>query len=261
LLPHLAIIDPQIFEIASQRRQKNKERSRRNRKYDYLLSGRFRCVCGHLLSGSYKGKMLIDRPTLAYYRCNSFAYGHLKTCREPMVRLDKADALVWDWVQSLLLDERTLDEGLHSMANKREEELEPKRNRMATLGDLIANIDCKISKLMIAFEDEQDETITETLQDRVKKLSLQKKSLIQERQSIQSEIEQRQLTSNEVQSVKSRAAQIRSRLFAELTIQQKRAILEILDVDVTLRRDESGRWLDITCGFLPDSESIEFSSS
>jgi phenylalanyl-tRNA synthetase alpha subunit len=178
-----------------------------------------------------------------------------------MVRLDKVDTWVWNWIQSLLLDERTLDEGLRSMADRREEELEPKRKRISTLDDLITNIDRKMSKLIIAFEDEQDETINETLQDRIKKLSLQKKSLIQERQSVRSEIEQRELTPHEVQSIKSRAEQIHGRLSAELTVQQKRSILEILDVDVKLRQDEIGRWLDITCGFLPDTESIEFSSS
>ncbi len=43
--------------------------------------------------------------------------------------MEKADKAVWEWLSSLLVDEETLIDGVRSMTLRREEELQPKRER------------------------------------------------------------------------------------------------------------------------------------
>ena len=52
LLPELAIIDLETYEAAQKQRLNNLKLSRRNRKYNYLLSRYLFCICGARMTAS-----------------------------------------------------------------------------------------------------------------------------------------------------------------------------------------------------------------
>jgi site-specific DNA recombinase len=94
-----AIIDDATFQAVQRQLGTNRASSRRNRKYDYLLTGgRLRCgQCGRAMSG------YTVRSKFSYYRCASWANGTVPSDRcygQP--RVDEVDNQVWAAVVRLL---------------------------------------------------------------------------------------------------------------------------------------------------------------
>ena len=102
-----AIIDKDLFARAQKQIKANYELSKRNRKNDYLLSGKIRCSCGKTRAGEgpQHGKHL-------YYRCtdrvNSFPLP--ATCHEGGINARVADKLVWAKVSELMASPELMEE-------------------------------------------------------------------------------------------------------------------------------------------------------
>ena len=99
IIPTPAIIGRDLFMRAQQRLKDNFVMARRNRKNEYLLSGKIRCICGRTRSGEgpKQGKHL-------YYRCSDrvACYPLPPTCTERGVNARIADELVWEQVARLM---------------------------------------------------------------------------------------------------------------------------------------------------------------
>ena len=99
IIPTPAIIDRELFIRTQQRLKDNFVMARRNRKNEYLLSGRIRCICGRTRAGEgpKRGKHL-------YYRCSDRVACHPlpPTCTEKGVNARIADELVWEQVARLM---------------------------------------------------------------------------------------------------------------------------------------------------------------
>ena len=98
-VPVPAIIDPDIFERARKQLEDNFAMCQRNKKNEYLLSGRIECSCGGRRSGEgiLKGKHL-------YYRCNNrvLNFPLPPTCKEKGINARIADNLVWKKISALM---------------------------------------------------------------------------------------------------------------------------------------------------------------
>ena len=99
IIPTPAIIDRELFIRTQQRLKDNFVMARRNRKNEYLLSGKIRCICGRTRAGEgpKRGKHL-------YYRCSDrvACYPLPPTCTEKGVNARIADELVWEQVARLM---------------------------------------------------------------------------------------------------------------------------------------------------------------
>ena len=99
IIPTPAIIDRELFMRTQQRLKDNFVMARRNRKNEYLLSGKIRCICGRTRAGEgpKQGKHL-------YYRCSDrvACYPLPPTCTERGVNARIADELVWEQVARLM---------------------------------------------------------------------------------------------------------------------------------------------------------------
>ena len=93
------IISKEIFEKAAQIASENSQLSKRNRKFDYLLSGRLYCTCGHSILGESVKKSLH-----LYYRCSEKikAYPLPRRCHERSINVRVLDDYVWDAIQKLM---------------------------------------------------------------------------------------------------------------------------------------------------------------
>ncbi len=118
-VPVPAIVSPELWELANNALDKNRQTSRRNSKRDYLLTGLVRCVvCGHNYCASQKttrrkGKTYV----MAAYKCSSMS------TRMPVIREEIActnsqvsdrilEPAVWAAVCSVLLKPHILIEAL-----------------------------------------------------------------------------------------------------------------------------------------------------
>ena len=116
-IPVPAIIDGSLFERTQQQLKKNFALSRRNRKNEYLLSGKIWCICGTRRAGEgpQRGKHL-------YYRCVSRVHSFPlpSTCEEKGINARFADAAVWNKVALLMSDPKLLQKQIRRWANQRE---------------------------------------------------------------------------------------------------------------------------------------------
>jgi len=102
-----AIIDPNVFEAAQAQLKRNRERSKRNMKQEYLLSGHMKCrKCGRNFWGYIKRAKWGKKVHLKkYYRCA----GKLKMvspiqCTNHNLNADKLEKTVWREIERLLKD-------------------------------------------------------------------------------------------------------------------------------------------------------------
>jgi site-specific DNA recombinase len=255
-LPHLAIVDRDTFERAQRRIAQNKERARHRRaRQEYLLAGRFRCTCGHAMGGHYDGER-------RYYMCtHRLAYRHVAACQERMVRADRADALVWAWLVSVL-DERALAEGLRQRQAQAEAELAPLRQQVRLLHDLIAQAEREMERYTIAYGREADEGIAETLLAQAREASRRRESLIRERERLEREIAAARFTPEDSEAVLAQVRELRRVLEREdvLTFEEKRAILEALQVEVRLAWRDGERVLVVNCALPAWEATLELHS-
>jgi site-specific DNA recombinase len=94
-----AIIDRDLFERARAQLGANYALSKRNKKNEYLLAGRIRCICGRTRSGEgvLHGKHL-------YYRCSDrvLSFPLPAVCKERGMNARISDQLVWDKIVDLM---------------------------------------------------------------------------------------------------------------------------------------------------------------
>jgi hypothetical protein len=64
-----------------------------------------------------------------YYMCGQrVGDRHLRPCREPYLRADVSDQVVWNWLYKILTDDQAFDEGLEAMAVQRKRKRNPSGN-------------------------------------------------------------------------------------------------------------------------------------
>jgi site-specific DNA recombinase len=110
------LIPEELFEAVQRKLRSNAERSRRNTKREYLLSGLLYCAqCGGRMGGhTIRG--------ITYYRCfhkrngdmmPMGLNGKLQLCSCPEVKADSVETVVWDTVLELVKDPDFLIKELH----------------------------------------------------------------------------------------------------------------------------------------------------
>ncbi len=120
-IPVPAIIERELFQRARAQLEANLALSQRNKKNEYLLAGKIRCVCGRSRSGEgvLRGKHL-------YYRCadrvRSFPLP--PTCKERGINARIADRLVWEKITNLMSCEELLSQQVNRWFGARQAKTE-----------------------------------------------------------------------------------------------------------------------------------------
>ena len=102
-IPVPSIIKPEVFELAHERLQKNKQFSTRHTKEPTLLQGMLVCnECGYAF---YRTSTRTAKRKIYYYRClgsDDYRYQNGRVCSQQPVRQDYLDDLVWKEIIKLL---------------------------------------------------------------------------------------------------------------------------------------------------------------
>lgn len=258
-VPELQIIPRELYDAAQLRLERNRELSKRNRKYDYLLSGFMRCgACGGIMVGA-------GRKTRGYfyleYRCGA----HWKKLGRPpcpnenkSIVSTKIEDRVWSWVVSLMENPESLAEGLRDMENRRQDELAPKQKRLTLVNRMTQEVEQKMRRLIERLGDEEDAEIAAILKATLKELAQRKEGLSQESHSLEQEITRTKLTPKQTDFVIAQSAAIRRKLGAA-PYTQRRQLMDLLDLKVVFYADEQGRRLKVSCGLKLEGDVIEIS--
>ncbi|OGH23831.1 MAG: hypothetical protein A2629_00095 [Candidatus Levybacteria bacterium RIFCSPHIGHO2_01_FULL_41_15] len=136
-IPVPAIMDGDLFDRTRAQLKKNSVFSARNKKYEYLLSGKVFCDCGRTRSGAaqQKGKHL-------YYRCNDriYCFPMPRTCMDKGVNAKVADDMVWTKIAELMSSPEKMEAQAKRWTNTRQSKMR------SSIGD-IKSIEKDIGKL------------------------------------------------------------------------------------------------------------------
>ena len=249
-VPELAIIPRPLFEAAQVRGKRNLERSRRNQKNQYLLTGHFRCgKCNSAMAGATKSSRGYKQQ---YYRCGN----HWRTragvgCANAnkAVALEKAESSVWEWIHGLIMDDVALREGLRRMAEKREQETAPRQERLKFILAELEQLNARVTRLVNNLADEEEKTLAEAIKAQLKIFTRQKDSFEEERGALELELSQQAITAEYQQRVIARVQKIRKKMNKPPSFTQKRELLDDLDVLVVFYDNEDGRRLWVNAGY------------
>lgn len=125
-IPVPPIVDEKLFILVGKQLTANFALCKRNKKNEYLLSGKIRCVCGRTRAGEgpQKGKHL-------YYRCTDRVSSAPlpRTCQERGLNARIADKLVWNKIAGLMSSPDLLEMYLKRWTDSR------KNKASSTVGD------------------------------------------------------------------------------------------------------------------------------
>ncbi len=246
-VPHLAFIDPEIYKRARIRAERNQELASRNRKNQYLLTGHFRCGrCRKVMVGITKDP---DAQYPKYlYRCSSSMKKELKCDNaKKQVSMRKVDELVWNWLCSFLTNEEVLEQSIRTMIEKRDEELEPRQERLRTLENLLQKADTRIHRLIDELSQYDGEAILVAIREKIKDIEGEKNILLEEHSRLSMELETLVFPPNFDDQIRETIREAREEI-SEASFESKRRLLERLDVKVLYERD-------------PDTGSIKLKAS
>jgi site-specific DNA recombinase len=257
-LPELAIIDPDVWQAAQRQREENRRLAgRNNKKHEYLLRGRLRCACGLGLHGvpvKASGKQYL------YYACGCWRGDkHLYNCREGVVKKEVADSIVWEWVSGLIQDDTKLTKGIELWRQNNVEQLEPRRKRLVVLGDLIAKAEGAVNRLAVAYRKAESKIEAEALERERKIAAKEWESLIAERERLEAELADVDLTPEREAAIRTIAQVVRHRI-GGASFDQKREALELLNFSAQLAYQENQRGLLCVCAIHLNPKFLVFDS-
>jgi len=256
-VPHLALVDRDTFEAVQVRAKRNQEYASRNRKHDYLLVGHIRCAsCKLAMYGFRKWE-----GAAPYYRCASYN-NKIAVCghRKRSVKMEKADNAVWEWLSSLLVDKETLMEGVRSMTERREEELQPKRERYNYILKMLGITVEKIERMVDELSDFKGETVKAAIKEKIHQLESEQSLLTEEKEKLELDLAELEISPDLERRILEISAIVRERL-PVATFEGMRDLLEILRVEVIFHDLGNAINLHVSCEIPGTEMDIVLTSS
>jgi site-specific DNA recombinase len=233
-----AIIEHGLWEAAQSQRAHNEKMAKRNGKRDYLLRGRIRCGCGLAMGG----KFTMNRYYQCTHRSHYLAGMDSRICNAKYLRADLIEAIVWDYVKDLFSDLEKFRRGLLLAQQAELEALTPKREELATVEKMIAQIEDEAANYARALATAQSKLLEHALERQANEIDARYNALIQRRDELKIDLEAQKFTDQAIID----ALEFRERIvigMEEATFADKREVLDRLGIEVIVK-DGQAR---ITC--------------
>jgi site-specific DNA recombinase len=252
------IVSDELFQRAQEQIQSNQKNATRNAKHPYLLSGRIRCAeCGRAFTGTTRNITYKDGSvrSVSRYRCSSQASLSVQRCPIHTVRVDAADAAVWEYVKSLLEHPDLIIAELEKKramqdANQYERDLEGIRGQLEKL----AARERKILNLALTIEDDAESA---ALFQRERQTIIEQRSRLHtEEERIRSQMDRDTITADTIADVQAYCERVKAKL-SSFTMAEKRLALDALNIKVLVNTDGS---LTVE-GYVPCQSVLDLSST
>ncbi len=236
-----ALISRETFAQAQVRMDHNRTSLRRKSIYDYLMSGRLRCVhCGARLVANSQ------TATRRYYICHAKREISHSCEVGPRAHADDVDAIVWGWVRSFLLDPQKLADGLESYRERQEAEHTPIRTRLKVVEDLIRENRTQLERLLDLYLS--GDFSKDLLTERRTRIETTIGALEKERAGLADYLTAHLLTADQIADLQDFAAKIAVSLEgAESDFATRRRAIETLNVEGTLAYEDGKKVLWVSC--------------
>lgn len=220
-----AIVPRDVWEATQRRIKKGRNGPRGTGKYEYLLTGRLKCSCGYHAQGKPSNSYL-------YYYCNGrWRRKTARRCDMPGFRVKAWDALIWNWIESIIMHPDQLIAGMRAEQATRQRDLKPLTDRLALVDEQIAKHKEKLDRLADLYID--GEFSREVLGEKRAQLQKVLASLDEERGDLLERIAGQEITDTQIRTIEEFAADAREGL-QDVTFDDKRRMLEWLDFSARL---------------------------
>ncbi len=145
-----AIVTHKLWDDAHVRLAHNAAHYRRTPKFPYLMTQRLVCGdCGCSLSGTACHRSKKSDQYNLYYRCTGTRHYVGRDCSmRVFFRADEVDAIVWQWISSLLTDPAALGEGFETFRIQQVEAQRPLLERLAIVREILAAHTTELERLL-----------------------------------------------------------------------------------------------------------------
>lgn len=242
-----AIVDRETWEIAQKKRAVNKANSSRNKKRDYLLTGRVYCIhCGHKMCAIPPAKTR----KYHYFRCNaaySSTYGYSAHCEiRKYFRGDYADEIAWHWVRSFFLNPELLEEGYQNYLAELNRQHAPLQNQLETISCLLSEKEAEYQRLIDLYISGEVEK--GMLVDRKNNLEKMISSLQNEHRELSARLAHEQLTAAQLQNIQEFICEVGEGLLeSDENIKTKRKYFDQLKLKIRLGLENGKEIIELEC--------------
>ena len=256
--PELALIDPDTWSMAQERREKNKVGSRRNQKRKYLLAGRITCICGATMQG--ESKVRRAGGWHIYYRCPNRRYDHLvEKCPVGYIRADLIEPHVLNGLYDMLSDPKVVESGLDKLTEINSAETRPLREELAVVEEMLEKEKRLIERLINRYSNEEDEVAAAALHRNYREKIELKQSLEKQRQGLLAKLSKVELTASLRDEIIHMSTEI-AKTLPKGSYAKQRHLLDILNVTVQLLPGTSGQYsVEVVCYLWSSPLRIELS--
>jgi site-specific DNA recombinase len=227
-IPVPPIITQEVFDAAQAQTRHNAAQSRRNMKYDYLLSGRLVCgACARRMHGQCD-----VRTMRRFYKCTRPPWQLETPCRGE-INAETLEATVWHAVEAALNNPTLItDEVARRRAHAGEQDGELVREREA-LERQLTRCERDMTKWEAAYLDE----VIDLADFKAKKADITTQQAALEAELVRVTVQQRQLEQHDAETtmLESYIDRVRNQL-TTFTFAEKRRALGMLNIMVTWQR-------------------------
>jgi site-specific DNA recombinase len=240
------IVSLEAWNLVQKQREANVHQMRRNRKFDYLLSGRVRC--GECNTPMYGFTNTSSKTYRQYYRCGatrgSNQYPH--QCTSASYRVDYVDFTVWEWIKERIRHPDKLVRILQAQQSQHNSENERLTTRLQTIDDLITENRGKLERLLDLYLSADIDK--DMLVSRKKQLEDAINALEAERVKLARVLEGQSLTDAHIQAVHDLASEMSERLpYGDQEFKERQQIIDALKVSIELFKEDGEQKVKITC--------------
>ncbi len=234
-VPVPSIVSRKLWEEAQTRREFNARLSHHNKATrQYLLSGMIRCSCGRAMSGN---SMQGATGELRYYRCPERTYRHvgleIVNCGRSPVNAGAVESVAWEYVLDVITEPMRFEDALRKAQAAELDAVQPKRDRLQIVQDMIAEAEREASKLAQALVKASG-VVGDALQRQIDDVNGRHAKLMRERDRLQAEIEAGALTDAQIEQAMHYRRDVIEGL-KHATFEDKREMFKLLQIEVTIR--------------------------
>jgi site-specific DNA recombinase len=252
-----AIVTEKMWVEVQARLSRNKARMLRRVVHDYLLRRRLQCgICGRLMQGETQAYFTRKRKKdYKYYVCER-TQTLPRPCPGFRCSADRADPVVWEWIKSLMLNPKRLEQGLKSYQAVRDNESEPLRSQIQLIDAQLTNYRSQLERLIDLYLS--NEIAKDMLVDRKARLESTVAALEKEKSELDQQLETKTLTAEQIKTILDFATAIRDRLsYADENFAARRQLIELLDVTGRVVKEEEGLFVYTRCIIASDTLQLE----
>lgn len=242
-----AIVSREVWELAQEKKEEARDRSKRNTRFNYLLYRLARC--------SHCGLKIISRVVnnsrgkrYAYYRCGGANVGH--PCDLPYFPAGKVDEAVWAWLEQVLTSPERLLQGLEEYREMQAAQSSPLKEELAMVEGLIREQEVELksalanlnavttprAKGLIGLDIERIEGVLDGLEKR--------------RGSLRARLEETTVTDQQLMTITEFTGAIAAGLeLARQDFNKRRQIVELLNVSGEMVVENGERVVYVTAAF------------